>query len=181
MDFSSNEFIHLKEARTDTENIFDGKVVKLVVDTVTLADGTVSKRERMIHHGAVAVIPIKNDGKIILVRQWRNAAECAMLEIPAGGLKTGEDPKVCAERELMEEIKKFPKELEYLTAIYLAPGYSSEKLYLYKATNLVDRELPMDIDERIDVVELTKDELLKEIKNGNIIDGKTVAAAAFLD
>lgn len=180
MSEKNNDFPELKETRTGTEEIFNGKVVKLVVDTVTLYDGSVSKRERMIHNGAVAVIPVLDDGRIVLVRQWRNATDSALLEIPAGGLKTGEDPAECARRELMEEIKKYPEQLEYLTAIYLAPGYSSEKLYLYRASGLIDRALPEDADERLEIVLMTKKEIEKAIRAGEIIDGKTIAAFMFI-
>jgi len=172
--------LHLKETRNTSEQVFNGIVVNLFVDTVTLADGTVSKRERMEHNGAVAILPITADGDIILVRQWRNAAESAMLEIPAGGLKRGEDPTDCARRELQEEIGKYPETLELLTAMYLAPGYSSEKLYLFKATDMVDRALPMDADERLDIVTMTRDDFMSAIFSGEILDGKTVAAALFM-
>ncbi len=168
-------FEHLREKILSSENVFNGKVLNIRVDQVQLPDGMRSMREVIVHPGAVAVIPITDDGKVIFVRQWRNAAGEALLEIPAGGKAIDENPVECAERELMEEIGYRPGKLTALQPIYLAPGYSSEYLHLFIATQLTPEKLAHDEDERLEVVTLSWDEIDIMMDKGEFKDAKTIA------
>lgn len=166
---------HLREKILSSENVFNGKVLNIRVDQVELPDGMLSMREVIVHPGAVAVIPITDDGKVIFVRQWRNAAAEALLEIPAGGKSINENPVECAERELMEEIGYRPGNLIPLQSIYLAPGYSSEYLHLFIATDLSPERLPHDEDERLEIVIHSWDEIDELMNKGEFKDAKTIA------
>lgn len=166
---------HLREKVISSENVFNGKVLNIRVDQVELPDGMKSMREVIVHPGAVAIIPITDDGKVIFVRQWRNAASEALLEIPAGGKSIDENPIECAERELMEEIGFRPGKLIPLQPIYLAPGYSSEYLHLFIALDLLPERLPHDEDERLEVVIHDWKEIDEMMDRGDFKDAKTIA------
>ena len=166
----------LSEKTLDSKLIYDGRVVHLYLDTVQLPNGNSAKREIVRHPGAVAVVPLDADGNVILVSQYRHAAGRVLPEIPAGTLNPGEDPDVCAVRELQEEIGQKPGKLQKLEGIYLAPGYSTEYIHLYLATKLVESRLHMDEDEFIEVSRLSIDEVIRRIQTGEIADAKTISA-----
>lgn len=166
---------HLREEIIESEIAFQGRLLTLRVDTVRLPDGHISTREVVVHPGAVAMVPLLDADHILLVRQWRNAAGRALLEIPAGTLHPGEDPKACAERELMEEVGYRPQLLTPLYATYLAPGYSSERLHVYLAEELVPEQLAQDEDERVEVVCLSWQEIDDLLLRGEFADSKTLA------
>ncbi len=166
----------LTERLISSEQVYDGRIVHLYVDTVELPNGKTARREIVRHGGAVAIVPIDQDGSVIMVRQYRHAAGRIMLEIPAGTLGKGEDPDVCAVRELQEEIGFKPGNLQKIGGIFVAPGYTTEFIHLYLATNLSDSHLDMDEDEFIEVLHLPMEEVMKRIKSGEIIDGKTLSA-----
>lgn len=166
----------LSEKLISSELIYDGRVVHLYVDTVQLPNGKTAKRELIRHVGAVALIPFDADGNVVMVRQYRHPLGRILLEIPAGTLNPNEDPDVCAVRELQEETGYKPGRLEKIGGIYLAPGYSSEYIYLYIATELSDSRLAMDEDEFIEIVRLPLEEALKRIGTGEIADSKTISA-----
>ena len=119
-----------------SETVFQGRVFSAEVQTVRLHDGQRARREIVRHNGGAAVVAVDPDGRIVLVRQYRKAAEQLLLEIPAGKLEPGEDPKVCAIRELREETGYTADSVVPLTPIYPTPGYCSELLYLFYATGL---------------------------------------------
>lgn len=164
------------EKALESNLVFDGKVIKVYTDKVILPNGRVGYREVVRHRGAVAAVPYQ-DGKVYLVRQFRYAAKKHLLEIPAGKLDADdEDPQWRMEEELMEEIGKRPGKLEYLGYIYTSPGFATEKIHLYLATDLVDEKRKADEDEFLEVVEIELEEAVKMCISGEIVDSKTVAA-----
>lgn len=164
----------LNEKTLITEPIYLGKLVKLYKETVELPDGTQAMREIVRHPGAVAVVPLLDGDRVMLVRQYRTAAQRVMLEIPAGTLEPGEDPAPAAARELQEEIGYKPGKLERLGGEYTAPGYTSEYIHLFVAIDLTPSVLQGDSDEFIDTVSVPFDEALRMIERGEIEDGKTI-------
>ena len=165
----------MQETITREEPVYDGRVVHLVVLDVMLPDGGTAKRELVRHPGAVAVVPLIGDD-VLMVRQFRVAAGRVMLEIPAGTLNPGEDPRLCAERELQEETGYRPGNLESLGGIFVAPGYTTEFIHLFLATDLIESRLDMDDDEFIELVRMPLANVLAMIERGEIEDGKSTSA-----
>lgn len=165
---------NLDEKIRSSEAIYEGKLVRLYKDTVELPDGSQSFREVIRHPGAVAMVPLLDDGRIVLVRQYRTAIRQVTLEIPAGTLEPGEAPEPAAIRELQEEIGYKPGKLERLTGDYTAPGYTNELIHIYLATELTPAPLDADDDEFIEVVTLPFDEALARMERGETMDGKTI-------
>src|SRR5256885_11312922 len=120
-----------------TKKIYTGRVVTLNVDTVTLPNGLTVDLEVIRHPGAAAIVPMKDDGTVILIRQFRHAAGGYIYEIPAGKLHHGEDPRDCAARELEAEIGYRASSFELLTSIFTAPGFADEVIHIYKRTGLI--------------------------------------------
>lgn len=147
---------------------------------VELPDGSRSKRNLIEHPGAAAILPILDDGKILLVKQYRKAIESETLEIPAGKLDKGENPEICAKRELEEETGYKAKNIEYLGKIATAPGFCNEIIHLYKATGLTKGKKHTDEDEFTENILVTMDELKNMIRSGEIIDCKTLSILAYL-
>lgn len=165
----------MTETVTASERIFEGRVVKVRVDTVRLPNGALSKREVVEHGGAVCIVPMADENTILLVRQFRLPAGRALLEIPAGGIEHEEDPVACARRELAEEIGKTPDLLIPLFTAYLAPGYSSELMHGYLGLGLTDAEgHHTDHDEFVETVPMTFDAAFAAIESGEIVDSKTI-------
>ncbi len=158
------------------ETIYEGRIVNLYLETVRLPDGQEATREIIRHKGAVAIVPVHDDGRVVLVRQFRLPAGQRLLEVPAGTLEPGEDPVDCAVRELQEEAGLYPGQLTRLGGIFTAPGYTSEYIHLFVATDLRPSALRGDADEFLEVVTLTLDEALALIDRGEVADGKTIAA-----
>ena len=167
--------MNLTETVTESQRIFEGRIVKLRVDTVTLPNGKTSKREVIEHGGAVAIVPMLDDNTVILVRQFRLPAGGPLLEIPAGGLEAGESPEECARRELTEEIKMTPETLIPLYEAYVAPGYTTEKIYGFLATNLTNAPKDADEDEFVEIVPMLLSDAIAAIATGEIQDMKTIA------
>ena len=158
----------------NVKHIYTGKFLTYNIDTVTLPNGATADLEMIRHPGASAVVPIKDDGNVILIRQFRHAADGFIYEIPAGKLNSGEDPRECAERELEEEIGYRPKNLELLTSIFTAPGFTDEVIHIYKATGLEVGQQQLDQDEVLEILEWPLEKAIAEIKNGTIRDAKTI-------
>ncbi|MDE3839478.1 ADP-ribose pyrophosphatase [Bacillus methanolicus] len=171
-----------EEKTIKTEQIFSGRVVKLQVDDVELPNGQTSKREIVRHPGAVAVIAITNENKIVMVEQYRKPLEKSIVEIPAGKLEKGEDPRVTALRELEEETGYECEQMEWLISFATSPGFADEIIHLYVAKGLSKKEnaAGLDEDEFVDLIELTLDEALQYIKEKRIYDSKTVIAVQYL-
>ncbi len=144
-------------------------------DEVELPGGRRTARDIVEHPGAVAIVPILDDGRVVLVRQYRYAVGKELLEIPAGTLEEGEAPDTCARRELKEETGYNAGSVVKMISFYTAPGYSSEVIHIYVATLLRKGEQRAEEDERISVEAYGIDELLRMIEENAIEDGKTVA------
>lgn len=166
------------EKTVKSEVIFDGRIVKLRVDDVELPDGSFSKREIVDHQGAVAVLAVK-DEQMIFVKQYRIASQQLLTEIPAGILEIGEDPAAAAIRECQEEIGYRPLNLYKLGDFLPTPGYCSEKITLFCATEFIWDPLEEDVDEFIRVVKIPVRTARTLFINGQFIDGKTVAALGY--
>lgn len=172
----------LEEKTISTEEIFKGKIISLQVDDVELPNGKTSKREIVKHPGAVAVIAVTDEGKIVLVEQYRKAMERTLVEIPAGKLEKGEDPAKCARRELEEETGYECKEMEWLVSFYTSPGFADEIIHLYVAKGLSQKEdaAGLDEDEFVNVEEVTLEEAIAYVKEKKIYDAKTAYAIQYL-
>jgi ADP-ribose pyrophosphatase len=167
----------VEETTLSTERIYEGAVINLRRDKVTVRDGKTSYREIVEHNGGVTVAALTADGKMPMVRQFRKSAEASMLEAPAGKTERGEtDLRAVAARELKEETGYTAGRLEHLTAFYTSIGYSTEKLHLYLATELTPGETDFDEHEAIENCEYSPDELLEMIARGEIADAKTIIA-----
>lgn len=164
----------MQETITATRKIYKGRVIKLDVHEVRLPDGNLSKREIIQHPGAVAIVALDPDQNVLLVRQFRLAANKILYEIPAGTLEPGEAPDVCAERELQEEAGHKPGKLESLGGFFVAPGYTTEFIHLYLATDLIEAKLDGDKDEFIEAERVPFSEAIAMIERGDIVDGKTI-------
>jgi ADP-ribose pyrophosphatase len=161
-----------------SETIFDGKIVRLDVDTIESPSGQLMKREIIKHMDAVGVIAITGDGRIVLVSQYRHAIGKNLLEIPAGLLdNAGESPEDCAIRELKEETGYSAGKVEKLCGFFTSAGFSDEKLYLYSAHDIRPGEHAREMDEEgMSVVEVDLDEAYHMVKQGEIEDSKTIIA-----
>lgn len=164
----------LTEKTLETTRIYDGRIVNLRVDTVELPNGRVSKREVVEHKGAVAIVPLLDHEKVVLVRQYRQPVGGTILEIPAGTLDGGEDPSDCARRELVEEIGYYPGRLREMFRSYLSPGYSDELLHTFLAEDLREEEVNRDSDEFLEVVTVRLADAVEMILGGEIVDAKSV-------
>lgn len=166
----------LAEPTIASETIFTGKVITLKVDEVRLPNGRTATREIVKHQGAVAVLPLTEDGKMIAVRQYRKALERSIVEIPAGKLEKGEEPLACAKRELEEETGYTAARYEHISSFYTSPGFADELLHLYMATGLQAGTMRLDEDEFVEVMALTLEEAQDMHRRGEIRDAKTVLA-----
>jgi ADP-ribose pyrophosphatase len=173
---------HLVEKTIRKEKIFNGKVVQLYVEDVQLPNGKTSKREVIKHPGAVAIIPITKEGKLVLVRQYRKALERVLIEIPAGKLEKGEEPLATAQRELEEETGYRAQSMRHIVSFYTSPGFADELIHLYMAEGLEKLEdaASLDEDEFVDILEVTLEEALEMLEKREIYDAKTAYALQYL-
>ncbi len=156
--------------------VHKGKVVDYYVDTMRLPDGTLEDWDLLDHRGAAACVPVMDDGRILMVRQYRNALERMTLEIPAGGLRSREEPALsAAERELREETGCRATQMEHLLTLRTTVAFCNERIEIYLATGLVPGEQELDPDEFLNVEACTLDELREMIFSGRIEDSKTIA------
>jgi len=151
-----------------------GRVLQIRVDEVEMPNGTVTAREVVHHPGAVAMVPVRKDGQLLLVTQYRHAMGARLLEIPAGTLEPGEDPLLAAGRELREEVGFRAGRVDYVGKFYVAPGYCDELLHLYICRDLEADSLDADDDEDIEVEAMTLDEALQAIAEERIVDAKSI-------
>lgn len=166
--------MELREKTLRSERVYEGRLVNLRVDTVELPNGRVSTREVVEHRGAVAVVPILDEDRVIMVRQFRQPAGEVLLEIPAGTLDSGENPAACAARELEEETGYRAGELREMFSSYLAPGYSSEMLHTFLALGLARSRPHAEADEFLEIVVVGLDDAVGKISSGEIKDAKTI-------
>lgn len=168
------------EKTITTTPIFSGRVIDLVVKDVELPNGKMSKREIIKHPGAVAVIAITEEKKILLINQFRKPLDKMIVEIPAGKLEKGEDPLECGKRELEEETGYKSNNLEFVMSFYTSPGFADEIIYIYFTDKIELGEINRDEDEFIDVIEVTLPEAEQLIEDQIIHDAKTVFAIQYL-
>lgn len=164
-----------KAAQVESEQIFKGKKFAVRVDTITDRPGHTYKREIVVHGGAVVMVAVTGEGKLVLVRQWRRATNKVLLELPAGTVDEGEPPLETAKRELQEEIGYKANKITPLGGFFSAPGILTEYLHLYLAEDLEASQLDPDENEELDLVEMTLDEALDAIEKGEIEDAKSIA------
>lgn len=164
----------LNEKFLNSKQVFDGKLLKVYYDEVELPSGNKASREIIRHPGAVAVVPILDDGRIAMVRQYRYPIADTLLEIPAGKLDPGEKPEDCAVRELSEETGYVARTLKKLTSIVTTPGFTDEVIHIYVAKDLTMTAQHTDEDEFINLELYTKEELRVMIDNGSLSDAKTL-------
>lgn len=171
-----------EEKTYHTETVYTGKIVQLNIDSVTLPDGNTSKRELIKHPGAVAVIALTEEGKLVCVEQYRKPLEKSLVEIPAGKLEEGEEPYTCALRELEEETGYTTEKLEWLTSFYTSPGFADEIVHLYFTDKIkpLQQLVDGDEDEFVELMELTLEEAEQLEKEQRIHDAKTAYALLYL-
>lgn len=166
------------EAQIGSRRIYTGRVINLDMDRVRFPDGSSGELEIVRHPGASAVLPFLGnpagtDPEMLLIRQYRYAAECYLYEIPAGRLNAGESPETCARRELLEETGCSAEQVLFLTSMYTTPGFTDERIHLFVASGLSRGETQREADEFIEVVTMPMSRALKMVERGEIQDAKT--------
>jgi ADP-ribose pyrophosphatase len=162
------------EVGLSAETVYDGKLIKVVKETVRLANGHVRPREIVVHPGAVALVVIDSDDKLIMVRQYRRAVDGVLLEIPAGTREQGEDAETCARREVREETGYAAGRVERLGGFFSAPGFCTEFLECYLLTELTESPGQADDDENIELERLTLEQARQAIASGLVRDAKSI-------
>lgn len=157
-----------------SEKIFEGKVVSLRCDTVEMEGQRFARREIVEHRGGVAVLAQDREGRLVMVRQFRLAANDFVLELPAGLIDRGESPLEAATRELREETGLEAGDMDFLFEFYTSPGFTNERIHLFMAGDMTHGEMDLDETEDLDLVYMDLDEALKKIYLGEIIDAKTI-------
>jgi len=175
-----NEDNSLENKFLSSTYIYKGKIIKLRQDKVKLPDGKETTREIIEHPGAVVILALADDQKIIMIRQFRVAANEVLWELPAGKVEDGEDLVRCAKRELEEETGYYPRKIKKLLSFFSTPGFCNERLTLFLAEDLEERSKNEDDDEFIQVKSLKISEVLKMIKGNVIKDAKTIIGILFL-
>ena len=172
---------HLAEKKISGEGVYDGIFLKMKRDTVSLPDGQHAVREYLEHPGAVAILAVLDDGRILLERQYRYPIAQAVIEIPAGKLNAGEDPLLCAQRELQEETGYTAKRWSKIRRIHPVISYSTEFIDIYLAEGLSPGPARLDEEEFLDVFAAPLEELLHWVEMGKITDVKTIISTYLLE
>ncbi|MEN3277149.1 MAG: ADP-ribose pyrophosphatase [Massilia sp.] len=172
---------HLKEVRLDGETVYDGKFLKVSRDRIQLPDGTISYREYMRHPGAVVILPLLDDGRVLLERQFRYPNDRVFVEFPAGKIDPGEEHLACAKRELEEETGYTASDWTFVCTIHNAIAYSDEHLEIFLARGLVAGTPKLDAGEFLETFTVTVPELMEMVKSGQITDVKTIIGAFWLE
>ena len=170
-----------EEKVTSSQRLFDGRILKLRIDTVLLPNGKTSQREIVEHRGAVAMVPMLDQNTVILVRQYRGASGGFLLEIPAGTRDPDEDVEACARRELGEEINYAPGRMIKLFQAFMSPGYSTEVIHTFLALDLTPTDGHTDEDEFLEIVQMPLADALEKIKTGEIVDAKSISGLLYAD
>ncbi|PKB79935.1 MAG: hypothetical protein BZY88_10815 [SAR202 cluster bacterium Io17-Chloro-G9] len=173
------------ETTVESRVEFRGRIIDVRVDKVRLPDGRITTREIAEHGASVCVVPVDAERNVLMVRQYRKPIEDQLLEVPAGGIEPGETPEQAAVRELQEEVGFNAGEIRLLSSFWISPGWCTEYMYAYLATDLVSASLPADYDENIEVVPVPFEDIDRLLQSGEIIDLKSIAslvlAAKMLD
>ncbi|MDH5696528.1 MAG: NUDIX hydrolase [Dehalococcoidia bacterium] len=171
-----------EEKTLSSRLIYDGRAVRLRVDTVKMPSGRQTTREIVEHSDCVAIIAVDDKDNVLLVNQFRKPVERELLEIPAGGIEPGEDPVDCVRREMREETGFLPQKVERIGGFYSTPGVCTEYLYLYLATDLVASPLQAEDSENISLIRVPLGQIPSLIASGSICDAKSIAGLLlFLD
>ena len=169
--------------KVSSTRAYHGRVISLDVDEVRFPDGSVGSLEMIRHPGASAIVPLLGDGesdpRVLLIRQYRYAANGFLYEIPAGRLDEGETPMECAHRELSEETGYRAQRVEHLFTMFTTPGFTDEKIHLFLATGLTAGEAHRDVDEFMELVPTRLSKALSMVKQGEIQDAKTALALLY--
>lgn len=171
----------LKETCIDSETAYDGRFLKVARDRIRLPDGKVTDREYIRHPGAVVILPVFDDGRVLLERQFRYPLGREFIEFPAGKIDPGEAPLACARRELEEETGYSASEWHFVCTIHNAIAYSDEHLDLYLARGLTEGKQKLDEGEFLELFTATVPEMLAMVANGQITDVKTIIGAFWLE
>lgn len=171
--------MELFEELINSDYKYKGRIINLREDDVRLPDGQSAKREVIEHPGGVSILAITDDNKILMVEQFRAGPRVVTLEVPAGKLEYGEDPRICGLRELTEETGYKANTFELVGSFYLTPGYTNELIYIYLAKDLVYDKVNPDEDEFLNIKAYDYDKLLQMVKNNEIKDAKTVISILF--
>ena len=164
------------EPTVDTQIMYRGKILNLRVDTVRMPSGRLTTREIAEHSDSVCVVPIDDQGNVLMVRQYRKPAETELLELPAGGIEADEASDEAVLRELQEEIGYTAGKLQLLSSFWVAPGWSTEYMYAYLATDLSPASLAADDDENITVVPVPLEDVIELMEGGDIKDAKSITS-----
>lgn len=164
-----------------SEQVFDGKVIKVFLDDVRLPDGREARWERVQHPGAVGIVPMLDETTLLMVRQYRHAVRDVLLEIPAGKLDRDEPPEECASRELREEVGYGAGKMMKLAEFYNSPGYSDERFCLYLAKDLAPEKGESEPDEFLEVVKVDLNDALAMISQESIKDAKSIIGITLTD
>lgn len=173
--------MNYEEKTISEKHIYSGNIISIKLATVALPDGRQATRDIVNHPGASAVIPLNENGELYMVRQYRKPLNEVSLEIPAGRLDPGEDPLLCAKRELGEETGFTAGRMTHLASIHSTPGFSDEVIHLYAATALCAGESHTDTDEFISTEKYSVEELVSMVQKGDITDAKSIIGILFAD
>ena len=172
---------HLTETKVDGETVFSGGFLQVQRDRVSLPDGKITDREYILHPGAVVILPLLDDGSVLMERQFRYPLNQVFIEFPAGKIDAGEEYLDCAKRELLEETGYTATDWQFVSTIHNAIAYSDEHLELYVARGLVAGERQLDDGEFLETFTATVPQLLDWVRDGTITDVKTVIGVFWLD
>lgn len=164
-----------REKTISSKAIYSGRVVTLKVDTIKMPDGRETTREIVEHEDCIAVVPVDDKDNVLLVRQYRKPVEKELLEIPAGGIDSGESPEDAVRREMQEETGFLPRKLVKLGGFYSAPGFCTEYLHLYLASDFIPSQLHADDTESISLELVPVTEIPELLTSGRIEDAKSIA------
>jgi ADP-ribose pyrophosphatase len=173
-----------KAGKVESRRVYTGKIISVDVDTVRFPDGSTGELEMIRHPGASAIVPFLSDPRgedpqVLMIRQYRYAADGYLYEIPAGRLDQGENPRDCAVRELKEETGCTAEHFDHLLTMYTTPGFTDEKIHLFMATGLVAGETKHEVDEFLDLHPMRLSRALEMVEAGEIQDAKTVIGLLF--
>lgn len=171
---------HLVEEMLERRDLLQGSFFKAVRDTVRLPDGHTATRDYILHPGAVMVVPLLDDGRVVLERQYRHPVREVLIELPAGKLDAGEDRLACARRELLEETGYSAREWAYAGKMALAVGYSDEYIHIYFARGLSLSQAQLDHGEFVEVITASPQEFIDWCRDGRVVDSKTLIGALWL-
>lgn len=172
---------HLKESKVDGELVYEGHFLKVERDVIRLPDGKQAVREHIRHPGAVVILPLFDDGSVLLEKQFRYPLDQVFIEFPAGKIDPGEDHLACAMRELQEETGYTATDWQFVCTIHNAIAYSDEHLDIYLARGLTAGERQLDEGEFLDIYQAPLSELLEQVRQGKVTDVKTIIGAFWLE